>query len=71
MNDTEREELRRRLFPPKQQESNNTATASFISPALLKLFPPERIARIKAKALRKYAAKQDAQYERWLQRVSE
>jgi len=63
------EEIKREIFsnPDKQEQSNIPG----VSPALLRLFPPARLERIKAKALRKYKAKQDIQYERWLQRVSE
>ncbi|MDD5703166.1 MAG: hypothetical protein PHU23_14100 [Dehalococcoidales bacterium] len=39
--------------------------------ALTQMFPPERIASIKRKALRGYKARQDAQWQRWLDSVSQ
>ena len=39
--------------------------------ALARRFPPERIASIKRKALRGYKARQDAQWQRWLDSVSQ
>ena len=69
MNDREREDLRQKIFGSKEQA--NTSNASSVNPDLLKLFPPSRLERIKRKALRKYAAKQDAQYQKWLEAVSQ
>lgn len=68
MDDIDREKLRQKIFGPKEQEQGNIPG---VSPALLRLFPPSRLERIKRRALRKYKAKQDIQYKRWLQRVSE
>ena len=40
------------------------------SASLNQMFPPERIEAIKRKALRRYKAKQDLQWQRWLDSVS-
>lgn len=68
MNDIEREELRLKLFGPKEPEQSNIPGVSL---ALLQMFPPSRLARIKKKELRKYKAAQDKKWRNYLQRVSE
>lgn len=69
MVDIERKELRQKLFGTKEQ--GNTPIASSVSLALLKLFPPERLERIKKKELRKYEAAQDKKWRNYLEAVSE
>lgn len=69
--DIEREELRRKLFPPKQEEEAIVSNSPSISPNLLKLFPASKIERIKKKSLRKFKAAQDKQWDNFLKAVSE
>jgi hypothetical protein len=45
-------------------------TAPGVNPDLLQRFPPERLEAIKRKSLRRYKARQDDQWQRWLDSVS-
>ncbi len=74
----EREEIRKEIFgkPKKevvsgQSENNPTTEANpEINPNLLKMFPPERIERIKKKELRRYKAAQDRKWRNYLESVN-
>lgn len=54
------------------QEQRNVPNESSpdINPELLKMFPPERVAKIKAKELQKYKAAQDKKWRNYLESVS-
>jgi len=68
VNDVDREELRQKIFGTKEQVS--TEVSPSINPDLLKLFPPSKIEHIKRKALRRYAARQDIQWQHFLESMS-
>lgn len=59
---------------PKPKVNAVPATQETIQPAadtkLNQMFPPERLQAIKRKALKRYKAKQDEQWQRWLDSVS-
>ncbi len=59
---------------PKPKVAAVPVTPKTIQPAantsLNQMFPPERLQAIKRKALKRYKAKQDVQWQRWLDSVS-
>lgn len=63
------EEIEREIFNNSNGQGQSNIPG--VSPALLKLFPPEKIERIKKKSLRKFAASQDKQWRNFLEAVSE
>ena len=74
--DKETERIKREIFSkPKEvtQEQPGIPTGTEhqeINPELLKMFPPERLERIKRKELRKYAAAQDKKWKKYLESVN-
>jgi len=59
---------------PKEGKADIAPTVQKIEPAadtsLNQMFPPKRIEAIKRKALKRYKARQDEQWRRWLEGVS-
>lgn len=76
--DKERERLRKKIFhKPKdtpqessQEVGNSNAINPEINPALLKMFPPERIKRLMEKEARRYKAALEKKWDRWLKAVN-
>ncbi len=74
--DEEAKRIKREIFSrPKKviQKQSNTSSEVMepvISPGLLKMFPKERLERIKKKELRKYKAAQDKKWRNYLGSVS-
>lgn len=76
--DIERERIRKEIFDksdtePKEQTiipRNILEEQPEINPELLKMFPPERLERIKKKELRKYKASQGKKWRNYLESVS-
>lgn len=72
--DNERERIRREIYDkPKEttQKQSDGVESTEINPELLKMFPPERLEKIKEKELRKYKAAQDKKWRKYLESVSE
>ncbi len=55
---------------PSVQKPAPADTELEANPNLTQMFPPERLEAIKRKALRRYQAKQDAQWQHWLDNIS-
>jgi len=75
--DKETERIKREIFgkprednTSQQHGSPSVGTEGEINPELLRMFPPERIERIKKKELRKYKNAQDKKWRNYLDSVS-
>lgn len=75
----ERERIRKEVFDkpkdktqeqPDISSGNSIEINSNINPGLLKMFPKERLDRIKKKELRKYESSQEKKWSKWLESVS-
>lgn len=68
------DKIKREVFTDKETKENSQGNTSIdnpeINPELLKMFPPERMEKIKRRELRRYKQAQEKKWKNWMESVS-